>query len=411
MSVTQEVDPPHPTAGVDWARDDHAVSVVGPDGRERERFSVEHTGAGLQTLVRRLRRAGVVEVAIERPDGPVVDALLTAFTVFVIPPGQLKNLRGRYGSAGNKDDRFDAYVLADTVRTDRARLRPLSPDSPATVTLRMTVRARKDLVAARISLANQLRAHLQRAFPGAVGLFADLDSPISLTFLARFPSQNKATWLSERRLAAWLRSVGYCGRRTPAQLYRRLAEAPCGATGPDGEARAHVTLALLAAIRTIIEQIAALEAQIREQLALHPDAAIFTSLPRAGCLRAARLLAEIGDDRARFPTPESLACLAGAAPSTRQSGKHKAVTYRWSADKQLRDAVCDFAGDSRRASPWAARLYQQAIDRGHDHAHATRILARAWLGVIWRCWQDHQPYQPARHGALQALTNTTNPAA
>jgi transposase len=403
MSVTQEVARPHPTAGVDWARDDHAVSVVGPAGRERERFSVEHTGAGLQTLVRRLRRAGVVEVAIERPDGPVVDALLTAFTVFVIPPGQLKNLRGRYGSAGNKDDRFDAYVLADTVRTDRARLRPLSPDSPATVTLRMTVRARKDLVAARISLANQLRAHLQRAFPGAVGLFADLDSPISLTFLARFPSQGKATWLSERRLAAWLRSVGYCGRRTPAQLYRRLAEAPRGATGPEGEARAHVTLALLAAIRTIIEQIAALEAQIREQLALHPDAAIFTSLPRAGCLRAARLLAEIGDDRARFPTPESLACLAGAAPSTRQSGKHKAVTYRWSADKQLRDAVCDFAGDSRRANPWAAALYDKHVQVGKDHPHTTRILARAWLHVIWRCWQDRAPYDPTNHRALQEV--------
>jgi transposase len=403
MSVTQEVARPHPIAGVDWARDDHAVSVVGSDGRERERFSVEHTGAGLQTLVRRLRRAGVVEVAIERPDGPVVDALLTAFTVFVIPPGQLKNLRGRYGSAGNKDDRFDAYVLADTVRTDRARLRPLSPDSPATVTLRMTVRARKDLVAARISLANQLRAHLQRAFPGAVGLFADLDSPISLTFLARFPSQDKATWLSERRLAAWLRSVGYCGRRTPAQLYRRLAEAPRGATGPDGEARAHVTLALLAAIRTIIEQIAALQAQIREQLALHPDAAIFTSLPRAGCLRAARLLAEIGDDRARFPTPESLACLAGAAPSTRQSGKHKAVTYRWSADKQLRDAVCDFAGDSRRANPWAAALYDKHVQAGKDHPHTTRILARAWLHVIWRCWQDRAPYDPNNHRALQEV--------
>ena len=122
----------------------------------------------------RLRRAGVGEVAIERGDGPVVDALVDAgFTVFVIAPNQLKNLRSRYGQAGNKDDRFDAFVLADTLRTDRARLRPLVPDSPGTVALRAACRARKDLVGHRVALANQLRAHLQRVFPGAVGLFTD----------------------------------------------------------------------------------------------------------------------------------------------------------------------------------------------------------------------------------------------
>jgi len=404
MSVTQHDQSPRPTAGVDWARDDHAVSVVGPDGVERERFSVEHAAAGLRALVRRLLGAGVEAVGIERPDGPVVDTLLQGgLTVFVIPPGQLKNLRSRYGSAGNKDDRFDAFVLADTVRTDRARLRPLSTDSPPTVTLRMTCRARKDLVGHRVALANQLRAHLQIAFPGAVGLFRDIDSAISLRFLTRFPSQGKADWLTAKRLAAWLRSVGYCGRKHPAELHARLTAAPRGTDGPDGEARAHVTLALVTAIRTLNEQIEALEAHIAEQLTLHPDAAIFTSLPRSGTVRAARLLAEIGDCRARFPTPESLACLAGVAPSTRQSGKVKAVSFRWSADKQLRDAVTDFAGDSRHANPWAANVYNRATGHGHDHPHAVRILARAWLHVIWRCWQDRMPYDPARHRALQNL--------
>jgi transposase len=124
-------------------------------------------------------------------------------------------------------------------------------------------------------------------------------------------------------------------------------------------------------------------------------------------VRAARLLAEIGDCRARFPTPESLACLSGAAPSTRKSGKVEIVSFRWGADKQLRDAVCDFAGDSRHANPWAAKLYADAIARGKDHPHATRILARAWLDIIWRCWQDHVPYDPTKHRALQALLATT----
>jgi transposase len=399
------------TAGVDWARDDHAVAVVDGAGRVVERFTVVHTDAGLRDLVRRLGKADAHEVAIERPDGPVVSTLLEAgLTVVVISPNQLKNLRSRYGSAGNKDDRFDAFVLADTLRTDRARLQPLLPDSPATTTLRGACRARKDLVMHRVALANQLRAHLQRAFPGAVGLFAELDSPISLRFLARFDSQDRADWLSSKRLTAWLVSVGYCGRVDPTALHARLTAAPTGATGVDGTAQAHVTRALLAVLATLVEQIRLLSEQIAEQLALHADAHIFTSLPRSGTVRAARLLGEIGDCRARFPTPEALACLAGVAPSTRQSGKHTSVNFRWAADKQLRDAVCDFAGDSRRANPWAADLYRRATARGHDHPHAVRILARAWLYVIWHCWQDGAPYDPAKHHALQALLHQNQPA-
>jgi transposase len=394
------------TCGIDWARDDHAVSVVDARGRETCRRSVGHSAAGLRELLAVLARAGAREAAIERPDGPVVDALLRAgITVVVISPNQVRNLRGRYGSAGNKDDRFDAYVLADTLRTDRARLAPLTPDSPATVSLRRACRARKDLVSHRVALANQLRAHLSGAFPGAVGLFAEIDSPISLKFLARFESQDRAAWLSPRRLAAWLASVGYCGRVDPAVLHARLAAAPRGATGDDGTAQACVTVALHAVLITVVEQIKALSEQIGEQLALHADAHVFTSLPRSGTVRAARLLAEIGDCRARFPTPESLACLAGAAPSTRQSGRIRAVSFRWACDKQLRDAVTDFAGDSRRASPWAADLYDRARARGHDHPHAVRILARAWLFVIWHCWQDGTAYDPARHRALQTLLN------
>ncbi len=399
------------TCGIDWARDDHAVAVVDARGREVHRCTVEHSAAGLRALLGLLARRGVREAAIERPDGPVVEALLEAgITVVVISPNQVKNLRGRYGSAGNKDDRFDAFVLADTLRTDRARLRPLVPDQPATVALRRACRARKDLVSHRVGVANQLREHLKRVFPGAVGLFAELDSPISLAFLARFDCQDRADWLSPRRMAAWLSGAGYCGRVDPAVLHARLAAAPRGATAEHGAAEAHVTRALLAVLVTLTEQIKALAAQISEQLALHADQHIFTSLPRSGRVRAARLLAEIGDCRARFPTPGSLACLAGAAPSTRQSGKIRAVGFRWSCDKQLRDAVTDFAGDSRRASPWAAQLYDQAIARGHDHPHAVRILARAWLYVIWHCWQDSTAYDPARHKALQRVLAHQKPA-
>ena len=394
------------TAGIDWARDDHAVSIVDARGHETRRYTAEHSAAGLRELVAVLARAGAREAAIERPDGPVIETLLSAgITVVVISPNQVKNLRGRYGSAGNKDDRFDAFVLADTLRTDRARLAPLTPDSPATVALRRACRARKDLVSHRVAVANQLRAHLRNVLPGAAGLFAEIDSPVSLAFLARFDTQDRADWLTPARFGKWLASIGYSGRTDPAVLHARLTAAPRGITGPDAVAQAGITHALHAVLVTLTGQIRILSAQIGDQLAAHADSRIFTSLPRSGTVRAARLLAEIGDCRARFPTPEALACLAGAAPSTRQSGKMRAVTFRWACDKQLRDAVTDFAADTRHASPWAAGLYQRARARGHDHPHAVRILARAWLFVIWHCWQDGTAYDPARHRALQTLLN------
>ena len=212
MSVTPITAPTRPEArvcaGLDWAKDDHAVCILQPDGDVLDRFAVEHTSPGLNKMIKRLLAAGVEEVGIERGDGPVVDALLAAgLVVLVISPNQVKHLRSRYGSAGNKDDRFDAYVLADVVRTDRRRLTPLTRSTPATVALRSTVRARRDLVEHRVAAANQLRAHLQNVFPAVVGLFAALDSAISLTFLERFPTQDSAHWLTARRLAGWLSKV------------------------------------------------------------------------------------------------------------------------------------------------------------------------------------------------------------
>jgi transposase len=400
------------TAGVDWAKDDYAVCVVDGDGEPMQRVTLTYTTTGLRRLIELLDQHRVDEVGIERGDGPIVDALLAADrTVYVIPPSQVKALRRRYGSAGNKDDRFDAYVLADTVRTDRRRLTPLVLDSPATTALRKLCRARKDLVAHRVAVANQLRAHLQTTLPAVVDLFDAIDSPISLRFLTRFTTQDALDWLSPKRLAAWLKSVAYSGRTDPAVLHARITAAPPGATGEYGQALAGITRAYLATLHTITAQIKVLAQQITEALERHPDKDIFTTLPRAGTVRAARLLAEIGDARGRFPTPNALACLAGVAPSTRESGRTRIVAFRWAVDKQLRDAVCDFAGDSRRANPWAAALYQRARNRGHDHPHAVRILARAWLDIIWKCWTTNTPYNPDRHTALQQLIKQDQPRA
>ncbi|WP_305786098.1 IS110 family transposase [Symbioplanes lichenis] len=390
-------------AGIDWAHTHHVVCLLDADGEVLERVTVSHDKAGIAALIAKLGEYEPAGVGIERGDGPLVTALLAAgLPVFVIAPSQVKALRGRYGSAGNKDDRFDAFVLADVVRTDRRRLSALVADHEDTQSLRALVRARKDLIGHRLAVANQLRAHLLTVLPAAVGLFAELDAPTSRAFLADFGTQDTVDALTAEQLQPWLHERHYYVKPA-AVLLQRVQQAARGVTGAPGQALAAITQAYLAALNTVMTQIAALQDRIAEALAQHPDAAIFTSLPRAGTVRAARLLAEIGDCRARFPTPASLAALAGVTPSTRQSGHTRIVAFRWAVDKQLRDAVCDFAADSRKTNPWAAHLYKQARARGKNHNHATRILARAWIAIIHACWTTNTTYQPARHNALQTL--------
>ncbi len=390
------------TAGVDWASQTHVGCVVDADGTVIDRFDIAHDDRALTAMARRLRTSGVQDVAIERGDGPVVKVLLEAgFSVFVVPSRQIKSLRSRYGSAGNKDDRLDAYVLADTLRTDGHRWRPLREDHEDTRALRALCRARKDMVETRVQITNQLRSNLELALPGAIGLFSRLDSKITLAFLRRFPTTEKVAWLSGKRFESWLASVGYSGGICGATLFERLTAAAPGLTGAEGLARGRITLALVATIESLNAQIAAIEEQMTLLLDAHPDQRIFTSLPRSGMVRAASLLAEIGDCRERFPSDDALAALAGASPSTRQSGKREVTVFRWSCNKKLRAAVMDFANGSRAADPWAVEVYQRAIARGCRHPHAIRILARAWIRVIWRCWQDRKPFDANRHTARQ----------
>jgi transposase len=396
-------------AGIDWSWQHHALCIVDDDGHRIEEATVSHTRPGLAKITTLLRRYGVERVGIERGDGPVVEHLLRdGFEVVVISARQVRSLRARYGSAGNKDDRFDAFVLADALRTDAGRWAIVRPDSAETVALRMLVRARHDLIDHRIAVHNQLLAVLQHNFPGAIGLFSQLDIPISLAFLRRFPTEAKAAWLiagrGELRMAHWLKANAYCGRHTPTRLVDHLHHAATGrGAGAAAEASEVIVLTLVDLLTTLREEQARLETRIKEALLAHPDGPIFQSLPRAGVVRAATLLAEIGDCRARFPDPAALAAAAGVAPSTRQSGKHLNVAYRRGCNNQLRAALVDWAQDTPRANAWARDTYDRARARGCRHPHAARILAQGWTRILWRCWHDHEPYNPDLHRRLNTL--------
>ena len=394
--------------GIDWASQAHAVCVLDDAGRRHWQGSVPHTAEGLTELLGRLRRflhRGPLRVALERPSGLLVDTLVEAgVEVVPIHPNALKASRPRYSAAGGKSDPGDAFILADLLRTDGHRFRPLRAPSDDTRALRALVRGRDDLVAQRVALANQLRALLERFWPGAAALFADVDSPIALAFLSRYPTPLSAARLGEKRLAQFLGQHAYCGRRPAAALLARLRAAPASQVGEaEAEASGEVVRALVAVLTPLGAHIQPLSAAITAALPQHPDGPLVQSLPRSGAVNAAQILAELGDDRARFPTAEQFAAEGGLAPVTHASGTHHTVVFRWACNKRLRRALTTFADNSRHASPWAALVSQRARARGCRHPHAIRILARAWARILWRCWQARTPYDVGRHRAAQAL--------
>ena len=394
-------------AGVDWASEEHAACVVDEHGRIVEGRRYRHNETGIRALCARLVRLGVELVALERPDGLLIERLLDAgLAVIAVHPNQVKAMRPRYSVAGGKSDGFDSFVLAQLARTDSHRFRVLEPDGDRTKALRAMTRAREGLVRTRVGLANQLRDQLACFWPGASKVFSAVDSQIALAFLRRYPTPLDARGLGEQRLAAFLKRHGYPGRKPASELLERLRG---GAEGRAGElemqARREVVLALVSALEPIVARISELTIEIRHALDEHPDGATFRSLFIAhdSWLCAATMLAEIGDCRDRYPSYRTLAADAGQCPVAVESGKAKRAQFRWACDHRLRDAFDTLADSSRRHNPWAADIYQRARARGASHAHAARILGRAWSQIIWRLWHDHDTYDPDKHTARQRL--------
>jgi transposase len=396
-------------AGLDWGGVSHALCVIDGVGQVIVRLDVRHDAAGLADMVARLKRVAApaeLPIAIERPSGLVVDTLVEAgYPVIPIHPNVVKACRPRYRAAGGKSDPGDAFMLADILRTDGHRFRPLVPVSDDIRALRALVRGRDDLVAQRVALANQLRNLLEGFWPGAVAIFAAIDSPIALAFVGRYPTPDSASRLGEKRLASFMAQHAYCGRRSPADLLARLRAAPTGLAGDaEADAKGELAGALVAILERLVCEIAKLSSHIEHAVAQLPDGKIVMSFPRAGRICAAQILAELGDVRERFQTQDQLAAEAGVCPVTHASGKSRGVVFRWACNKNLRLALTCFADNSRHASAWAAAVYRKARDRGCKHPHAVRILARAWLRVLWRAWRNKALYDPQQHRAAIKIT-------
>lgn len=391
------MDNPKRFVGIDWGSEKHQVCVLGPDRTVILERVVVHGGQALHDLADAILdgvEPSAVAVAIETPRGPIVETLLErGIAVFAINPKQLDRFRDRHTAAGAKDDRRDAFVLADSLRTDRNAFRQVHASSPFIVQLRELSRLHEELVAERVATGNRLVDQLRRYFPQVLELDTVGDACWIWSLLELAPTPDLAKRLSLAKITAVLRSHRI--RRHSAEAVKAvLAVRPL--TVADGVAAAATIRvgSLVARLRLIHDQLKDCEVRVRkllDALAKQPserpnsDSAVVLSIPGIGPVVGAVLLVE-AELALRERDYATLRALSGVAPVTRatgkRSGKHASVSMRHACNNRLRNAIHYWIHSAIGLDPKVKARYAAHRARGHSHGRAIRGVGDRMLGVL-----------------------------
>jgi transposase len=385
--------------GFDWASDHHDVVVVDREGRIVEDFRFDDTADGWELLRKKLGAYPPPAVVIETSSGSVVERLLQAgYAVYPVNPKAAQRYRERKAPSGTKTDRLDAWSLADALRLDGHTWRALKPDDPLTVELRLLCRDEIGLIQQRTALICQLRAALGEYYPAVLEAFDDWTMPSAWAFVEAFPTPEVLVKAGRRKREKFLHVHKLYRPETYEKRLELFAQARsfCGSAATT-KAKSMLAVAVAGQLRVLQGHLDKFRDRIQELFKQHPDHDVFGSLPGTGEKLAPRLLAELGDDRERFDSPEALQCYAGTAPVSFQSGQIQKVRFRRACQKGLRQTVHLWANLSRIKCPWAEAYYQKKREQGQSHACALRCLGQRWLKILWKMWQNGARYDAELH--------------
>ena len=389
--------------GDDWAEDHHDVELMDAGGRRLAKARLPEGVVGVARLHAMIGEhlgdaddeAVIVKIGIETDRGPWVQALIAAgYTVYPVNPLQAARYRERLAVSGAKSDAADAHMLADMVRTDSHQLRPAAGDSPDAEAVKVVTRMHKTMIWDRDRAVQRLRHALREYFPAALAAFDDLDAADTLELLGKAPDPAAAARLSLTQISAALKHARRRGDITAkaAAIQAVLRAQHLGQPVVVAAAYAATTRSLIALLITLNEQVSALQGQVEAHFGRHPDAEVILSQPGLGVILGARVLAEFGDDHARYSSAKARKNYAATSPITRASGKKKTVIARYVHNDRLVDALHYQAFCALRISPGARAYYDRQRTRGISNNAALRQVANRLVGILHGCLKTGTPY-------------------
>jgi transposase len=389
--------------GVDWADEFHQVWVGDVEGKKVMEKKVVENVEGLAEFGRFLdeSRAKGIELwaAIEKPHGRIVDFLLDhGVVVYPVNPKALDRVRDRFRMSQSKNDSFDAYVLAEFVRTDHGHLRALEPDSDPAQELKLLTRDQQRLVRQKSRLLNQLTTTLKEYYPRPLEVFSDLESNLALDFLKEYSTPQELSNLTRRQWNRFAKREHHLGEERCKELWEQLNPAQIEVPEHVVRAKARLMAVLVAQLKTLRDAVESYNERVRSFFASMPAAKLVKMLPGAktGTI-IVTLWAELGDAKSRWESFRHLQAEAGVVPVTRASGKSRVVQFRFSCNKVMRHAAYWLAFVSLNRSEWANHYYRDQRAKGHSHHQALRALGAKWLKILFVMWRDHKPYDENYH--------------
>ena len=393
--------------GIDWATQFHQACVMDAERQVLKEVKIEHSGTGIAQLVELLIKLSDnqperVAVAIEMPRGALVEALLERhFAVFSLNPKQMDRFRDRHTVAGAKDDSRDAFVMADSLRTDLHLFHRAKLDEPAVVLLRELTRTEDDLQDDAVRTGHRLRELLTRYYPQMLKLCPGVDEPWFWELLELAPLPVRAVQLKTAKVEALLKKYRI-RRLTADEILAELRVTALRLAPGAAEAASEHVLQLLPLLRVFREQQSAVAAKVQAlldelsepgQSGEHRDVTILLSLPGVGRKIAATMLAEASQPLAERDY-HALRTYSGTAPITRRSGKRKVVVMRQGCNLRLRDAFYHWSRVSTQFDVHSKQHYAELRGKGHSHGRALRGVVDRLLPVLMAMLRTRTLYDP-----------------
>jgi transposase len=389
--------------GVDWGDKFHQVWVSDRQGQKvAEKKVVEHVEelAEFGRWLNENRAQGIeLWAAIEKPQGRIVDFLLDhGVVVYPVNPKALDRARDRFRMSQSKSDSFDAYVLAEFLRTDHVHLRSLEPNSEQAEELKLLSRDEHRLGRQKTRLLNQIGVTLKEYYPRPLEVFSDLESKIALDFLKQYPTPRALSELSRRKWNRFAKREHHLGEDRCKELWEKLNQPQLAVPEHVVRAKAQLLLVLLVQLEALSDAVQTYKEKVKSFFSAMPAAKLVKTLPGAktGTI-VASLWAELGDAKNRWESFGHLQAEAGVVPVTKASGKSHVVQFRFSCNKRMRQAAYWLAFVSLNQSEWANHYYRDQRAKGHSHHPALRALGAKWLKIIFVMWRDHKPYDENYH--------------